>query len=244
MSLRRTEPVPGVYRFSSVYTNWYVLEDGGRLTVIDGGLPGDWGPFCSALRHLGYDLDDIEAVVVTHHHPDHVGNAECLRAAGGRVLAHPIDHPYIRGENHLSRGGHLRFLWHPWYMAYMARLLAKRIMRVAPVEHIEEMHDGQILDVPGSPRVVYAPGNTAGHCALFVESRSLLFSGDALVTIDCTRGRTGPQIIKGPVTEDVRLAANSLDALAATDAEAVLPGHGEPWLDGVAEAVSIAKRRS
>jgi hypothetical protein len=34
----------------------------------------------------------------------------------------------------------------------------------------------------------------------------------------------------------------SLDVLAATNADTVLPGHGEPWLDGVRSAVDVARR--
>ncbi len=44
------------------------------------------------------------------------------------------------------------------------------------------------------------------------------------------------------VTEDADLALQSLDVLAATKAETVLPGHGEPWLDGVASAVELARQ--
>jgi len=68
--------------------------------------------------------------------------------------------------------------------------------------------------VPGSPRVIHAPGHTAGSCVLFLGDRSVLFSGDALATLDCTYGRTGPQIIRGPFTEDAELALASLDVLA------------------------------
>jgi glyoxylase-like metal-dependent hydrolase (beta-lactamase superfamily II) len=96
--------------------------------------------------------------------------------------------------------------------------------------------------VPGSPRVLHVPGHTAGSCALFLEDRSILFSGDALVTLDMTRGRTGPQIIRGAWTEDAELAVRSLDELAATNAETVLPGHGEPWPQGVKSAVDIAQQ--
>ena len=42
MPLRLTHVCPGVHRMESVYTNWYLLEDGGRLTVLDAGLPRDW----------------------------------------------------------------------------------------------------------------------------------------------------------------------------------------------------------
>jgi glyoxylase-like metal-dependent hydrolase (beta-lactamase superfamily II) len=124
----------------------------------------------------------------------------------------------------------------------MLHLLANGVTRVPAIAQLNEIADGEVLDVPGSPRVVHAPGHTAGSCALFLEDRSLLFSGDALVTLDMTRGRTGPQIIRGPVTEDADLALESLDELAATNAETVLPGHGEPWPNGIRSAVDIARR--
>jgi glyoxylase-like metal-dependent hydrolase (beta-lactamase superfamily II) len=57
-----------------------------------------------------------------------------------------------------------------------------------------------------------------------------------------TGGRTGPQIIRGPHTEDPDLAVQSLEALAATNAETVLPGHGEPWSHGVKSAADIARK--
>ena len=46
----------------------------------------------------------------------------------------------------------------------------------------------------------------------------------------------------GADTEDAELARTSLDHLAATNAQTVLPGHGEPWNGGVREAVRIARR--
>ena len=124
----------------------------------------------------------------------------------------------------------------------MVHLLRSGVTRVPPIASLETMDDGEVLDVPGAPRVLHAPGHTAGSCALLLEDRSVLLSGDALVTLDMTRGRTGPQIIRGPVTEDAGLALRSLDVLAATRARTVLPGHGEPWLDGVGSAVELARR--
>jgi glyoxylase-like metal-dependent hydrolase (beta-lactamase superfamily II) len=139
----------------------------------------------------------------------------------------------------------VRYLWRPWYAFYMLSYLAKGITRTPPVAQLDELQDGEVVDVPGSPRVIHAPGHTAGSCALLVEDQSLLFSGDALVTLDVARGprgRSGPQIVRGPHTADPDLAMDSLSVLAATNVDTVLPGHGEPWLDGVRNAVDLARR--
>jgi glyoxylase-like metal-dependent hydrolase (beta-lactamase superfamily II) len=244
MPLRLTQIAPGIHRLATRYENWYLLAAGGRLTVLDAGLPGHWDGFASALASLGHTPDDIDAVLITHHHPDHRGNAQRLRSSGARVFAHPADAPYVRGEKRLNTRGVVRYLGRRWYRRYMLHLLANRATRVPPVAELEKLADGEIVDVPGSPRVLHAPGHTAGSCALFLEDHSILFSGDALVTLDMTRGRTGPQIIRGPFSEDADLALESLEVLAATDAETVLPGHGEPWAHGARRAVEIARERS
>ena len=245
MPLTITEVSEGVHRLESVYTNWYLIEQGGRLTVLDAGLPRDWRDFASALSRLGYTPADIDAVLITHHHLDHAGNAQQLRSVGARVLVHPADAPYLRGEEHRSRRSLARFLWRPWYLYYLGSYVAKGITRTPPVAELDSLADGDVLDVPGSPRVVHAPGHTAGSCALFLEHRSLLFSGDALVTLDVVRGprgRQGPQIVRGPFSDDADLAVESLGVLATTNADTVLPGHGEPWAHGVKTAVELAQR--
>jgi glyoxylase-like metal-dependent hydrolase (beta-lactamase superfamily II) len=89
--------------------------------------------------------------------------------------------------------------------------------------------------------VIACPGHTYGHVALHLPDSGVLLSGDALVTLDPYTGRTGPRIVAGAATADSALNLASLDALAATDATIVLPGHGEPWTGGVVEAVRRAR---
>lgn len=244
MPLVLTQVADGVHRLNNVHTNWYLLEQGGRLTVLDAGLPGDWRAFLAALSRLGHSPADIDAVLITHHHRDHAGNAERLRSSGAQIFSHPADAPYLRGEEHLSDRGVVRYLWRPWYAFYILRYVAKGITRTPPVARLDELEHGEVVDVPGSPRVIHAPGHTPGSCALFLEERSLLFTGDALVTLDVARGprgRQGPQVVRGPHTGDADMATKSLDVLAGTNANTVLPGHGEPWLDGVKNAVDVAR---
>jgi hydroxyacylglutathione hydrolase len=59
----------------------WVLHDGHRALVVD---PGDAQPVLDLLRHDGLQLDTI---LVTHHHADHVGGVDRLRdETGARVI--------------------------------------------------------------------------------------------------------------------------------------------------------------
>jgi glyoxylase-like metal-dependent hydrolase (beta-lactamase superfamily II) len=102
--------------------------------------------------------------------------------------------------------------------------------------------DGDVLDVPGRPRVVHTPGHTPGHCTLHFERQDALFTGDLLVTWNPLKGRRGPQIMPAAfnVSSDECLASlGKIEALGATN---VLSGHGEPWTKGVESAVGQARQ--
>ena len=81
----------GVFRLGSSMVNWYAVEDGGRLTIIDAGLPKHAEALEAGLRSVGRELSDIEALVLTHAHPDHIGVAGFLRARGVPVHVHRED---------------------------------------------------------------------------------------------------------------------------------------------------------
>src|SRR5687768_10949102 len=72
--------VEGVHRVEDSYVNWFIVEDGDALTVVDAGTPAGWGLLLDALDSLGRRLSDVEALVLTHAHYDHVGFAERLRS--------------------------------------------------------------------------------------------------------------------------------------------------------------------
>ena len=57
-------------------------------------------------------------------------------------------------------------------------------------------------------------------------------------------GRVGPRMVAPAATADLDLNRRSLDRLATIDAEIVLPGHGDPWLHGAANAARLAHRAS
>lgn len=54
----------GVHRIEDSYTNWYLVEKNGRLTVIDAGVRTSWRSLLEALGALRAHLPDRDAVLV------------------------------------------------------------------------------------------------------------------------------------------------------------------------------------
>jgi glyoxylase-like metal-dependent hydrolase (beta-lactamase superfamily II) len=234
----------GVHRIEDAHTNWYLIEDGDRLTVVDAGVPRSWHSLRAALDQLGRSLDDVAAVVLTHAHFDHVGFAERARSdLGVPVWVHENDEPLTR---------------HPWRYDYeriplayfatqvqalpiVAEFVRTRAFFPPPVKEVVRYSNGS-LDVPGSPRVIFTPGHTLGHCALHLPDRDAVIAGDAVVMLDPYTARRGPRLVARAATADVERNLRSLDALAATGARTVLTGHGEPWTGGAEAIVEQARR--
>lgn len=52
-----------------------LIDDGGRLTVVDPGMVASRSVILDPLAALGIDPADVQDVVFSHHHPDHTLNA-------------------------------------------------------------------------------------------------------------------------------------------------------------------------
>jgi glyoxylase-like metal-dependent hydrolase (beta-lactamase superfamily II) len=237
-----TDVAPGVHRIEDAYTNWYLIEDGGRLTVVDAGVPTSWASFHEALGQIDRAPADVAAIVLTHAHFDHLGFAERARAElHVPVWVHDADVPLTRHPMGYQHERPRRpYLKNRRAMPIMASLTRHRAFWPTPVAEVSTFADGT-LDVPGNPRVIRSPGHTFGHCAFHLPDRDVLIAGDAIVTLDPYTGGTGPQIVAGAATAHSGMALEALDALEATGATTVLTGHGPPWRDGVAAAVRHAR---
>jgi glyoxylase-like metal-dependent hydrolase (beta-lactamase superfamily II) len=232
----------GIHRVEQAYTNWYLVEDAGKVTIVDAGFPRSWGALLSALTELGRTPDDVEALLLTHAHPDHIGFAERIRTEWHvPVYLHERDrslsrHPFrYETEHSVLRHGNRHLLRAAIAMGRMGALLTKAI------SDVRAFSDEEVLDVPGSPRPIPTPGHTHGHTAFFFPDRRTIIAGDALATVEPYSGRRGPQLVSGAANADDVAAMASLAAIADTDARVVLVGHGPPWTGGAVEAVTRAR---
>ena len=80
--------------------NCYLLTRG-PLTLVDTGTVTDqsWQDLCEGVRRAGYELADIDRIILTHHHADHVGQCQRIVAISG---AEVWGHPDIVAQDRLS----------------------------------------------------------------------------------------------------------------------------------------------
>lgn len=234
----------GVYLVvSHRLVNWCLIEDGDAVTAVDAGFPPDWDTLQTTFATLGRSVEQLRAVVLTHGHIDHIGFARRAQAHGATVYVHEHDRHLVESRLSIARSERspLLYLGKAPTRRLMAIALATGAFRGKGVRSPRTFDDGATLDVPGSPRVVFTPGHTAGHCAIHLPDRDVLIAGDALVTRDPYTGRRGPCLVARAATMDADQARRSLRRIADTGATAIVTGHGEPWTRGAEEAARLAE---
>ena len=196
----------GVFRLEAGGVGPFLLEADG-FVVVDTGLPrrGD-----RVLAELDKFAKRLEAIVITHAHPDHVGNVEFLRRALGVPVIAGVD------ERELLEGN--------WDDASLATRLVRRMVRPQSKVPVDRwVSDG---DLVAGVEVVATPGHTPGHIA--ISRGGVLLCGDALVT--GSRPRESPRWF----TVDREVARRSIERLAGLDPELVASSHGPPMADATA----------
>jgi glyoxylase-like metal-dependent hydrolase (beta-lactamase superfamily II) len=235
-----------IHRAGTEIVNWYLLEEGGSVTIVDAGCPAYRPQLEDALAEIGRSIDDVEAIVLTHAHIDHVGFSQILQDERGvPVYAHEAEAPQATtGKPPKTEGSLLE--------AIMRHRTARKVVfhiarnggaRPPKVRRLEPFADGDELDVPGRPRAIATPGHSPGHCALFVATEGSLFTGDALCGWNTVTGEPGPILPPRQFNNSTAIARKSLERIESIDARTLFFGHGDPWTGGAASAVAEARSR-
>ncbi len=236
------EIVNGIHHFDCGPFNWYLIEENARFTLVDAGFPGHYKILLQGLDMLGRSIRDIEAIVLTHAHADHIGFAEKLRTeAGIPVFIHKDDKEMARKPLQLPWAGLLSNVWRPYTAGILGIAVKNGVFTMPYLTKVELAENNKTLDIPGKPRVLHTPGHTNGEICLFFESKRALISGDTIVTRNLLSGKLGsPQIANRVLTHNYRQAMHSLHLLREIGPVTLLPGHGTIWEGNMTEAVEIA----
>ncbi|HLZ60443.1 MAG TPA: MBL fold metallo-hydrolase [Ktedonosporobacter sp.] len=242
------EVAPGIWKivlpipFPLRTVNVYALVGHDGWTLIDAGMgtPDARAAFQRGLERAGLHLTNLQSLVLTHHHPDHIGlSGELQEESGSAVYMHPIDEAVLqinwagalperfnRVSNFFAQHG----LTHTelWFMKADPKA-TRMIIRAPAHEAITPVEDGQALELAGERyKVIWVPGHSDGQICLFRERDGVFIAADhVLPRITPNVGLYSPHERPNPLGDYL----DSLAKVAPLPATIVLPGHGEPFAD-------------
>ena len=224
--------------------NWTLVTNGEGVLLIDAGFPGSRDDVLDSMRQLGFGVDDLRGILLTHAHIDHFGSAIWFaKTYGTPVYCHAAEVGHSKREylEQASPADLVKHIWQPRYVAWSVAIARKGALTKEGIPSTQPLTEDIAATLPGTPKAVPTPGHTGGHCSFIVDG--VLVSGDALVTGHPLAPRTGPQLLPGLFNHDQEGCVRSLAALGVLDTEVMLPGHGPVWRGSIREAAEQAARR-
>jgi glyoxylase-like metal-dependent hydrolase (beta-lactamase superfamily II) len=159
--------------------NAYLINTGDKLVLVDTGAASLFGPtagrLLANLKAAGYQPEQVDAVLITHMHPDHVGG---LMSAGQRAFPNAV----VRADKADAD------FWLSQANLDSAPAEAKGFFQGAMASLSPYVSAGKFQAFSGSTHLfpgidaVAAPGHTAGHTTYAIESRGqkLVLWGDLM----------------------------------------------------------------
>jgi len=221
--------------------NWTLVTDGTGVMLIDTGFPGHRDDVLGSLRQLGFGVDNLRAILLTHAHVDHFGSAIWFaKTHGTPVYCHAAEVGHAKRE-YLEQAGPadiVPHLWQPRFLKWTLAISRKGGIVRDGIPTTQALAEDVAAGLPGKPMAIPTPGHTGGHCSFVVDG--VLVGGDALVTGHPLLTGIGPQLLPKMFNHDQYGCVRSLGALGMLDTDVLLPGHGPLWRGSIREAAKRA----
>lgn len=194
-----------------------VVNFRGNIILVDTGFKGSLGLIKSGLIRLGFSLEQVSTIVLTHYHPDHFGSLEkVLEATSAKVAVHESEVGIVEGSEKPPS---------PFTNGLLKSITAPFIRFTSGGTVGVDYHLKDESYLPGSDdvRIIHTPGHTDGSISILIESEKVLIVGDAL--------QNRFNRISGPsklVTKNYDTALQSLQKLLDFDFEVVCFSHFRP----------------
>ena len=206
----------------------YLLTD--SKTLIDTGVPTDYAyrALERQLEEHGLKPQDIERVILTHLHNDHIGLAEAFQEHGAELVASTVAAEKQARVQDEYRNlyeltvGETRLFGGAEYLNFLARFVYAFRDVPRPLKIDRTLKDGETLDLGGYKlKVIWTPGHAQEHIVLHDPANRLLFSGDHVLPKITSHVALHSYEQRDPLGEYL----SSLDKVKDLDVETVLPGH-------------------
>ncbi len=185
-------------------TNVVLIRDQGKNIMVDPGILqiGRYGAFPKRLAEYGLKPDDIDIVVNTHCHYDHIEGNYLFR--GKPLIIHEKELEYCR-----------KLYWPEFADAFMG------IMDVDAINGTKQLTK--------SVKVIETLGHTPGSITVLAETEEGLVAcvGDAVIVKEDLLELKAPQVVTKNTSAEI--AIESLKRIAALNPVLVIPGHDAPF---------------
>lgn len=210
----RFEVVP----IRSLMENAFLIK-GERIALVDTLSPMSWPWLQKKLTAENLSAGDIELILITHCHADHVGNLARLKAlSGATIIAGQADIPVIEGSkptpppSDLSRLGRM--------LGRMPKSILEWYQRFEPVAVDRAVSGGETIEELGL-EVLALRGHTAGGVGYLDSEGRRAFIGDLVSNY---RASPGMPVLGSSVSLEEIFASQEL--LGGLDLDIAYPGHG------------------
>jgi len=198
------------------YTNCYLIQTAQGWILVDAGPQSVAGSFSRRLHKLGIDPKDIQLIVITHAHFDHVGSlTQIKKLCRCPVLAHPLEARLIEsGEVVIPPGTNTLGTMISWMGRHSKCMLGFSETEV-------EITADQEFDLTGygvAGKIIPTPGHTPGSLSVLLEDGQAVV-GDLAMNI--WRRSNFPIFAEHPGE-----IAASWDMLIKQGATVFYPAHG------------------
>ncbi len=225
--------------------NWLLVTDDTGVMLVDAGYPGDRDDVLASLRQLGFEADDLRAILLTHAHIDHFGSAIWFaKTHGTPVYCHADEVGHAKRE-YLEQASVFDVAvraWRPSWAKWAVHVVRNGGLVREGIPTTQPLTTDLAAQLPGRPMTIPTPGHTGGHCSYVIDD--VLVTGDALVTGHPLLPRSGPQLLPAMFSHDQAGCIRSLAALAMMDHDILAPGHGDLWRGPIREATAEAIARA
>ena len=243
---RITLPTP--FAVGPVHT---YLAEGDPLTLIDTGVDTEdsLAALQAGLSAHGYELSDIQRIIITHSHVDHFGLAQRIAAAGNaEILAHPLAQPIVedwpesRARRECFGYDLLRSAGVPEdLVARSDKLLRSYDLFQRPVQLTGFLEEGTTLRLADVDwQVLYCPGHAADLICFYEPGSQVLIGNDHLLAhISSNAIVSAPPLGESARRRPLIDYWQSLRRVADMDIALTLTGHGE----AVSDASGLIEQR-
>ena len=210
-----------IYPIDKGFTNSYIIHSE-RTIMVD--VPYKVRDFHKALERVPIESSEIELIIVTHGHFDHIASIKKIREhTGAKVAVHQNDMRGLKGSTIPVPAGVT--LW-GGISRVLLNVFLTPFLSTSPVDAEIIIGDEgfSLSDYGLSGRVYHTPGHTEGSSSVLLDSGEA-FVGDLAMNQFplCLAPRFSI------FSHDFQILVESWRLLLSNGAETIYPGHGEPF---------------